>query len=105
AIAIIQPSLFEGWSTVVEDARALGRPCLLSDLGVHREQNPPGAHFFPPHSAEALADLMAEAWENWPAGPDAVAEAAARQRVETRLVEVGRRFLEIAARTQGLSHP
>ncbi len=104
-IAIIQPSLFEGWSTVVEDARVLGRPCLLSDLGVHREQNPPGACFFAPRSAEALADLMAEAWKNWPTGPNAAAECAARQRAEVRLVEVGQRFLEIAARVQASTHP
>lgn len=96
AIAIIQPSLFEGWSTVVEDARVLGRPCLLSDLAVHREQNPPGARFFPPRSAEALAEQMAELWENGTPGPDPAAEEAARVRAEARLVEVGRRFLEIA---------
>ena len=82
AIAIVQPSLFEGWSTVVEDARALGRPCLLSDLAVHREQHPPGARFFAPRSAEALADLLAEAWAHWPAGPDRTAEAAARERAQ-----------------------
>lgn len=97
AVAIIQPSLFEGWSTVVEDARALGRPSLLSDLAVHREQSPPGAHFFPPRDVEALADLMAEAWEHWPAGPDPDGEAAARTRAEVRLAEVGRRLLEIAS--------
>ncbi|MEM4736742.1 MAG: glycosyltransferase family 1 protein [Nitrososphaeria archaeon] len=38
AIAVIQPSLFEGWSTVVEDAKALGKHIVLSDIPVHREQ-------------------------------------------------------------------
>jgi glycosyltransferase involved in cell wall biosynthesis len=98
AVAIIQPSLFEGWSTVVEDARVLGRPCLLSDLAVHREQDPPGARFFPASSAEALADLLAEAWNDWPAGPDPSAELAARALAETRLAEVGRSFLSIMDR-------
>ena len=96
AIAIIQPSLFEGWSTVVEDARALGRPCLLSDLAVHREQSPPRAEFFPPREPEALAELIAQAWEHWPAGPDCESEAVARARAEVRLAEVGHRFLQIA---------
>jgi glycosyltransferase involved in cell wall biosynthesis len=36
--AIIQPSLFEGWSTVVEDAKALDVPIVVSDIPVHREQ-------------------------------------------------------------------
>jgi len=98
AIAIIQPSLFEGWSTVVEDARALGRPTLLSDIPVHREQNPPGARFFGPSSPEALADLLAEAWKDWSAGPDDAGESVALAQAQTRLVLVGRRFLEIASK-------
>lgn len=38
AIAIIQPSLFEGWSTVIEDAKALNSRIIASDLDVHKEQ-------------------------------------------------------------------
>ena len=96
ALAIIQPSLFEGWSTVVEDCRALGRPILLSDLPVHREQNPPEARYFPPESAEALAELLRETWENFSPGPDEAAEEIALAQAQTRLALVGRRFLEIA---------
>jgi len=36
--ALINPSMFEGWSTTVEEAKALGTPLLLSDLDVHKEQ-------------------------------------------------------------------
>ena len=96
ALAIIQPSLFEGWSTIVEDARTLGRPCLLSSIAVHREQNPPGARFFDPHSPEELANLIAEAWTDWPAGPDLAAEKAAHALAVARLAEVGSRFLALA---------
>jgi glycosyltransferase involved in cell wall biosynthesis len=96
ALAVVQPSLFEGWSTVVEDARALGRPCLLSDLPVHREQNPPGARFFPPESAEALAELMADVWEHGTAGPDLEAEAGARETACAQQLAFGREFLELA---------
>ncbi len=96
ALAVIQPSRFEGWSTVVEDCRALGRPLLLSDLPVHREQNPPGAHYFPAESAEALAELMRVAWENFAPGPDEAAEELARAQAQTRLALAGRRFLELA---------
>ena len=35
---IIQPSLFEGWGTVVEDAKVLNKTILLSDIPLHREQ-------------------------------------------------------------------
>jgi hypothetical protein len=34
----IQPSLFEGWSTTVEDCKALNHPIIVSDLTVHKEQ-------------------------------------------------------------------
>lgn len=96
ALAVVQPSLFEGWSTVVEDARALGRPCLLSDLPVHREQDPPGARFFAAESAEALADLLADVWANGTPGPDLAAEAAARETARAQQLAFGREFLELA---------
>lgn len=60
ALAIIQPSLFEGWSTVVEDAKAINQCILLSDLPVHREQANENCRFFDPHSPEQLAALMKE---------------------------------------------
>lgn len=36
--AIIQPSLFEGWSTVIEEAMAMNKMVLASDLDVNKEQ-------------------------------------------------------------------
>ena len=38
AKAIIQPSLFEGWSTVIEDAMAINQTIIASDLEVNKEQ-------------------------------------------------------------------
>ncbi|HEY2343632.1 MAG TPA: glycosyltransferase family 1 protein [Chthoniobacteraceae bacterium] len=100
-LAVIQPSLFEGWSTVVEDARVLGKPAFLSDLAVHREQNPPGSEFFDAKSPEALADLLARAWDSFAPGPNSALEAAARERATERAVDFGRTFLEIAAQACG----
>lgn len=57
-VALINPSLCEGWSTTVEEAKSLGVPMLLSDLSVHREQVDKDAKFFDPGSAEQLAGLM-----------------------------------------------
>ncbi len=64
SIAVIQPSLFEGWSTVIEDARCLGKKMLLSDFPVHLEQNPPNSVFFDRYSPLQLADLIYENWHN-----------------------------------------
>jgi len=58
ADCIVQPSLFEGWSTLVEDARTLGQRLVVSDIGIHREQKPPSALFFDPASPEDLADKV-----------------------------------------------
>lgn len=60
AHAVIQPSLFEGWSTVVEDAKALGKPLLCSDLDVHKEQIGDLGSFFAKDSSEDLAQKISE---------------------------------------------
>lgn len=52
---IVNPSLFEGWSTVVEDAKTIGQRMVLSDIAIHREQEPANALFFEPLSPEDLA--------------------------------------------------
>jgi glycosyltransferase involved in cell wall biosynthesis len=57
--ALINPSLSEGWSTSVEEAKSLGVPMLLSDLRVHREQAGDRADYFDPAVAGQLASLMA----------------------------------------------
>lgn len=55
---IIQPSLFEGWGTVVEDAKVLDKTILLSDIPVHREQMNEKCILFDPHNPEELAALI-----------------------------------------------
>lgn len=56
--AMLNPSLFEGWSTTVEEARAMGTPMVLSDLDVHREQMGEQAVYFDRHSAQSLAEVL-----------------------------------------------
>jgi glycosyltransferase involved in cell wall biosynthesis len=58
SVAQLNPSLFEGWSTTVEEAKSLGKRILLSRIPVHLEQDPPGATFFDPHDPEELAAAM-----------------------------------------------
>jgi glycosyltransferase involved in cell wall biosynthesis len=97
AAAVVQPSLFEGWSTVVEDAKAVGRPIFLSDLAVHREQSaaPNPFHFFPPGDADALAELIAAHWPRLAPGPDATAEMGAALARRARARTAARSFLAI----------
>lgn len=64
SIAIVQPSLFEGWSTVVEDTKALNHVILLSDIPLHREQIKDNCIFFDPMDKIALADKLLYAMNN-----------------------------------------
>ena len=96
AIAVIQPSLFEGWSTVVEDARCLGKTILLSDIPVHLEQHPPNSFVFDRHSVSEMADIIAKNWEVLLPGPILHLEAQAKQKSAIESQSFGERFIEIA---------
>jgi glycosyltransferase involved in cell wall biosynthesis len=96
SIAVIQPSLFEGWSTVIEDARCLGKKMILSDFEVHLEQNPPNGYFFARNSPNQLAELIDEQWRSSCPSPDFAQEAMAKIRNKQEIQEFGYRFLEIA---------
>jgi glycosyltransferase involved in cell wall biosynthesis len=64
AIAVVQPTLFEGGpgGGAVYDAVSLDVPALVSDLAVNRELDGQGfaVRFFDPADAQALANLMVE---------------------------------------------
>lgn len=64
AQAVIQPSLFEGWSTVVEDAKALNQTLIVSNIPVHKEQLEDKAYFFNPEDFNGLADQIISVIEN-----------------------------------------
>lgn len=80
ATLIVQPSFFEGWSTSVQDAKALGRPLVCSDIPVHREQAPAALGFFAPQDATRLAELIAEHFANLKPGPDQATEDTTLQK-------------------------
>ena len=56
--AVVQPSLFEGWSTVIEDAISLQTPVIASSLQVNLEQLGPDGNYFDPHDDERLAEIL-----------------------------------------------
>jgi glycosyltransferase involved in cell wall biosynthesis len=61
AMAVIQPSLFEGWSTVVEDAKAMNQCIIASNLAVHQEQLGEEGNYFDPYQPESLATQLEKA--------------------------------------------
>jgi glycosyltransferase involved in cell wall biosynthesis len=93
--AIIQPSLFEGWSALVEEGRSLGKLVFASDIPMHREQATERVHLFPPTSAEALADLLAHHWPKLMPGPDPALEGAAEREYHGRIRNFVRQFVAV----------
>lgn len=66
AKAVIQPSFFEGWSTVIEDAKTLQVSVVASDLPVHYEQLGDRGIYFSPKNSEQLAEILQATV--WPGG-------------------------------------
>jgi glycosyltransferase involved in cell wall biosynthesis len=95
SMAILQPSRFEGWSTVVEDAKTLGKPIVASDIAVHREQAPPRATFASVDDAEAWAGAMEALWRHRAPGPHLDEEAEGGRALAAAQLETGRAFVAI----------
>lgn len=98
AIAMLQPSRFEGWSTVVEDAKTIGKILLASDIPVHKEQlgiNYP--NYLNVNDAEAWADAMLEIWHEAPPGPHLFSESLGLSNLEKSALTCGHTFIKIIA--------
>lgn len=91
--AVIQPSLFEGWSTVVEDARALGTPIIASSIDTHVEQTADfeDSVLFRPHDAHQLAEIL----RTYEGNADAARTERARPAHRERVLAFGRDFLDL----------
>lgn len=75
--AVVNPSFFEGWSTTVEEAKAVGAPMVLSDLPIHREQADGVAAFFNPNDSADIATVLMREWPALKPGPRLDAEQTA----------------------------
>jgi glycosyltransferase involved in cell wall biosynthesis len=95
AAFVLNPSLFEGWSTTVEETKSVGKRILLSDLKVHREQNPPNAFFFDPTNSEDLAKKLKTAWLESSPGPDQYMEQKAADLLPQRMKSFADSFVGI----------
>jgi hypothetical protein len=61
---LVQPSLFEGWGTVVEDAKVLDKTVVLSDIPVHFEQKNDKCIIFEANNPTDLIDKIKFALNN-----------------------------------------
>lgn len=99
SVSLINPSLFEGWSTTVEEAKSLGLPIILSDIPVHREQNPDGGIYFHPEDAESLAYIMWEVWTSHGSSDRHIKMTSARYELKQRKLDFGKQYENIILKT------
>jgi hypothetical protein len=95
SIAMINPSFFEGWSSTVEEAKSVGKRILLSDIAVHREQDPERALYFPFTDPETLARMMSCAIQEYDKCAEEAAEASAAEKLPGRLRAFAKRYEDI----------
>lgn len=89
AIALVSPSLYEGFGLPLAEAAHLGTPVVCSDIPVFREVTDGDAIFFDPLNADSIVDALEGAVENSPEPrtpvrryPRSLAEAQLRELYE-----------------------
>lgn len=95
AVAIINPSRFEGWSTTVEEAKSLGKRLLLSDIAVHREQAPERGLYFGVDDSAALADLLRQVIASYSPAEEDRAQQDAEVALAGRMANFARSYENI----------
>jgi glycosyltransferase involved in cell wall biosynthesis len=92
---MIQPSRFEGWNTSVQDALALGKPVICSDIPVHHEQAPDALGFFGVDDVDGLAELIHRSWPLLAPGFNEAEEYQALSAEQAFAVKHGERLLKL----------
>jgi hypothetical protein len=93
-VAVINPSRFEGWSSTVEEAKSIGKSVLLSDIPVHREQNPVDGRYFDLDNVTDLSAKMREAWGEQ-SGRDAERRKEAATALRERTLAYGEGYVRL----------
>lgn len=105
SVAVINPSLFEGWSTTVEEAKSMGKSVLLSDIAVHREQAPEWGTFFAPDSPEGLADAIERISNTYSVEVDAQRRTRAQNLLPDRMKKFASAYEDIVLEVCGGKMP
>ena len=99
SIAIINPSKFEGWSSSVEQAKSMGKKIILSNINVHREQNPKRGIYFNPNNYNKLTSIMINIWKNYNKRDENKFNKIAYKNLKPRLLKYARNYQKIILKT------
>lgn len=89
SLAVIQPSLYEGWGTVVEDAKTLKKRIIMSDIDVHLEQKNVDCILYDRNDSKQLAEIMMQFWE------EPITEAQSEYDYVKQAAEYGKLFYDM----------
>lgn len=99
-LVVVQPSLFEGLSLIVQECRALGKAIILSDLEVHLEHE--YGIYFKRTDAQDLADKIFQLLPVTQPGPDAARETEARLQAVGLITAYAKEFCSMVVEAQKL---
>jgi glycosyltransferase involved in cell wall biosynthesis len=99
SVSVINPSLFEGWSSSVEECKSLGKNIILSNINVHIEQAPPNAIYFDPKNEIELSQILNKKWDESDGGPDYSLEVKSREQLKSRTIEMSNEYEKIVLET------
>lgn len=95
---VVQPSLFEGLSLIVQECRALGKTIVLSDLDVHLEHE--YGIYFKKSDAQDLADKMGRLIVHAQPGPDVMHEIEAKLQAAGLTTGYAKAFCQMVEESQ-----
>lgn len=96
SIAILQPSQFEGWSTVIEDSKTLGKLVLAGDLEVNREQlGGKYPYYLELENFQQWGMMMQKVWSDTPPGPNLLQEESGLNYLSLATRDCGLKFAEV----------
>ncbi|MPM77080.1 hypothetical protein SDC9_124080 [bioreactor metagenome] len=98
SLFVVQPSLFEGLSLIVQECRVLGKTIVLSDLDVHMEHE--YGVYFNRIDYQDLADKMRQLVFHAKPGPDAMRETEAKLQAAGLTTRYAKCFCEMVEQSQ-----
>jgi len=95
SVSLINPSKFEGWSSSVEQAKSMGKKIILSNINVHKEQNPHRGIYFEPNNFNKLSLIMIKVWKNFSAKEENKFINIAYKNLKKRLIKYAEDYQKI----------
>lgn len=93
SIAIIQPSEYEGWSTLVEEAKFLGKDLLLSNLEIHQEQSPYNSIYFNLDDQSDISEKIQKYWKENDIGYNGIKEMESIKNYKLNIINSAKEFI------------